>query len=43
MSETTEPHDRPTDCSCRQSVDLPCAPCFFAGFDSVNPEVTDDE
>lgn len=33
---------RPDDCDCSPlAEDLPCWPCFRAGFHAPNPEVTD--
>ena len=30
--------DRPDDCSCLSSWDLPCWPCYRVGFETANPE-----
>lgn len=38
-------NDRPQDCDCLPSMDtdgLGCFPCYLAGFETANPDATED-
>lgn len=40
MQDTLTDTQRPQDCDCRTPTqELPCAVCWIAGFETVNPEV----